>query len=130
MNPYERVRSPRSGTRASAGRWEASAGKGWTTRRIPARRAGTARDAAASLQEPEGDGRDAVEAVPRRREQADGHVVRAEFDLPGKQEDGDRQDVRMDHAVKEPEDGHDPPILPPHPSRHRAGLIRPSPASH
>src|SRR6266511_1114977 len=36
----------------------------------------------------------------------------------------------MDHAVKEPEDGHDPPILPPHPSRHRAGPIRPSSASH
>src|SRR5207247_7152847 len=47
-------------------------------------------------EEPEGDGRDAVEPVPRRREQAEGHVVRAELGFPGEQEHGNRQDVRVD----------------------------------
>src|SRR2546430_1280090 len=81
-------------------------------------------------EESEGDRPQAIEAESRGRQQAQGHVVRAELQLPSQKENGDRQDVRMDHAVEESEDGHDAPILPPHPWPHRSGGIRTSAVTH
>src|SRR5207245_1049188 len=77
-------------------------------------------------EESERDRPQAIGAESHGRQQAQRHLIRAELQLPGEKENGDRQDVRVDHAMEESEDGHDAPILPPHPGPHRPSGIRTS----
>src|SRR5206468_4567858 len=66
-------------------------------------------------EEPERHGANPIEPEAECEEEPEGERIRMEIVAPCEiQEHRDREDVRMHHAVQEPEEGDDLPILPSH----------------